>query len=312
MTTKTKTGPGQTAAAQAPALTIERVFNATPETLWAYWTDPKKYAKWFNPAPMDLVIHEFDVKVGGRIRFDMPQPDGNANPQEGVFHVLDPPREIVSGSPDQSFLIRVQFVRMSGDLTRMVVHVTGVPAPYHQGATQGWNMGFDKLERLLGRGPALPRTDAPEKNQGFTIERTFKAPPERVWRLWTTKEGMASWWAPAAKRMGYDLRVLKLDVRPGGEYAIEMRDDKVTLVNHGTYKSVEPNRRLTQVWNFDIFLAPGEKPYDVAISVELEPVGQGTKMTFRQGPLASFEYSEGSRQGVLANLEQMAAVLEKA
>src|SRR5437867_6192776 len=89
---ETTRGSERTTAEAAKALTIERVFDASPETLWAHWTDPKKYAKWFNPAPLDLVIHEFDVRVGGRVRFDMPQPDGNKNPQEGVFHVLHPYR----------------------------------------------------------------------------------------------------------------------------------------------------------------------------------------------------------------------------
>src|SRR5437870_2563259 len=61
-------------------LVITRVFDATPEVLWSHWTDPAKFAKWFNPAPgLDLVVHEYDVRPGGRVRFDMPQPDGNRN-----------------------------------------------------------------------------------------------------------------------------------------------------------------------------------------------------------------------------------------
>lgn len=304
--TNTTTKP---AATTAPALHVERIFNATPERLWSYWTDPKKYAKWFNPAPIDLVVHEFDVRVGGRIRFDMPQPDGSPNPQEGVFHRLDPYNEIQSGAPDRSFLITVTFQPLTAKMTRMGVTVTGVPPEYHAMATQGWNAGFDHLERELGGGSALPKVSG--RNEGFTIERTFKAPPEKVWRLWTTKEGIESWWGPAAKDMGFDLKVLKLDVRPGGEYAIQMKDAKVALVNHGHYKAVEPNRRLAQVWEFDIFLAPGEKPYDVAITIDLEPAaGGGTRMTFRQGPLSTLEHTEGSRQGVMANLAKMQKVLD--
>src|SRR2546423_121835 len=95
--------------ASAPMLTVELVFNATPQKLWSYWTDPAKYAKWLNPGPLDLVIHEWDVRVGGKVRFDMPQPDGNRNPQEGMFHTLTPYTELVSGSPDKSFLITVRF-----------------------------------------------------------------------------------------------------------------------------------------------------------------------------------------------------------
>jgi uncharacterized protein YndB with AHSA1/START domain len=76
---------------QGRTLRVERVFDCTIDEMWAAWTDPKVYAKWLNPAPtMDLVIHEFDVRPGGRIRFDMPQPDGDPNPQEGVFHSLTP------------------------------------------------------------------------------------------------------------------------------------------------------------------------------------------------------------------------------
>ena len=139
------------AQSKPQTLRLERTFDATPQQLWAAWTDPQQYAKWFNPAPgIDLVIHEFEVRPGGRIRFDMPQPDGNKNPQEGVFHALHPYTEITTGAPDKSFLLKVTF-HPAGARTRMVVDVTGVPPEYHAMATQGWNAGFDKLERLLKR-----------------------------------------------------------------------------------------------------------------------------------------------------------------
>ena len=77
---KPPTPSAATASTQKPSgaptpLVFERTFDATPERLWTFWTDPKKYAKWLNPAGMDLVIHEFDIRVGGKVRFDMPQPD---------------------------------------------------------------------------------------------------------------------------------------------------------------------------------------------------------------------------------------------
>jgi uncharacterized protein YndB with AHSA1/START domain len=293
----TKTKPMQEKPA-ATTLVIERVFNATPEKLWSYWTDPIKYAKWFNPSPADLVIHEFDVRVGGKIRFDMPQPDGNKNPQSGVFHKLDPYKEIVSGEPDQSFLLTVKFQPV-GTKTRVRIEVIGVPAEYHAMATKGWGAGLDKLEKRLA-----------EKPQGFTIERTFKAPAEKVWKMWTTKEGLQKWWALSARDMGYEFTVRKIDVRVGGSYDFEMKDAKQTLHNHGTYNEVVPNKRLGMVWNFDIFLQPSEKPYDVPITIVLEPVSGGTKMTFTQGPLASPEHTEGSRQGVVANFEKLAKALQ--
>ena len=49
----------------APLLTIERVFKATPEKLWRYWTDPELYARWFNPAPrVDLGVRKTAARPG--------------------------------------------------------------------------------------------------------------------------------------------------------------------------------------------------------------------------------------------------------
>jgi uncharacterized protein YndB with AHSA1/START domain len=297
MTTKTQT--------HTPILKLDRVFDATPERLWSYWTDPRKYAKWFNPAPIDLVIHEYDVRVGGKVRFDMPQPDGNKNPQEGVFHEIVPNRRLVSGSPDRSFLVTVSFEPVDASRTRLTVEVQGVPPDWHAMATTGWNVGFDKLEGELGAERGV--------DTGFTILRAFNAPPEKVWKMWTTREGLMKWWAVAAKEMGYEFTVQRIDVRPGGTFAFGMKGNGHDLVNGGTYRVVDPPRRLAWTWHYDIFLAPGEKGYDVPIEVTLTPTPMGgTQMVFKEGPLAKREFTEGSRQGVLSNLQKLAEALEAA
>lgn len=137
---------------QTKRLKLERTFTAAPKELYNAWVDPEIYAKWLNPAPgMDLVIHDWDARVGGKVSFDMPQPDGNRNPQTGVFHELQPYDRIVTGNPDKSFLIEVDFIPQDGTTT-MRVTVTGLPSEWHEPATQGWNAGFDKLEKVLSKG----------------------------------------------------------------------------------------------------------------------------------------------------------------
>ena len=134
---------------QNKKIILSHTFNATPRELWEAWTDPNQFSKWFNPTPgYDLIIHEYDVRIGGRVKFDMPQPNGDLNTQNGMFHVLDPYKEIVSGSPDKTFLIRTLFEKI-GKKTKMTVEVTGIPPEYHAGAIQGWNAGFMKLEEVL-------------------------------------------------------------------------------------------------------------------------------------------------------------------
>lgn len=287
----------------APVLRLERTFDATPERLWSYWTDPKKYAKWFNPAPLDLIIHEFDVRPGGKIRFDMPQPDGNKNPQEGVFHELVPNKLLVSGAPDKSFLLTVRFEPVDAQRTKTIVEVQGVPAAWHALATNGWGAGFDKLESELGAEVGV--------DTGFTIMRAFNAPPEKVWKMWTTKEGLMKWWAVSAKEMGFGFSVEHIDVGQGGTFAFGMKNEEHDLVNSGTYRVVDAPHHLAWTWHFDIYLQPGEMPYDVPIEVRLVPTPfGGTQMVFKQGLLRARGHTEGSRQGVLKNFDALAKALE--
>src|SRR5215211_3244957 len=50
------------------------------------------------------------------------------------------------------------------------------------------------------------------------IQRTYAAPAERVWELWTTRAGIQQWWAPD----GFTVRVDELDLRTGGDLVYTM------------------------------------------------------------------------------------------
>src|SRR5450755_898466 len=109
----------------------------------------------------------------------------------------------------------------------------------------------------------------------LTIERTYKACIEDVWSLWTTKQGIESWWGPA----GFSTKVLKLDLRAGGELRYTMTATApaqvefmakagMSLTNEGriTYTEVVNQRRLGYMHLADFI--PGVEPYDVATLVE--------------------------------------------
>ena len=61
------------------------------------------------------------------------------------------------------------------------------------------------------------RRTVPASKQ-IRIERTFQASPEDVWEMWTTREGIESWWGPE----GFWVEVRTLELRPGGrlDYAM--------------------------------------------------------------------------------------------
>jgi uncharacterized protein YndB with AHSA1/START domain len=111
----------------------------------------------------------------------------------------------------------------------------------------------------------------PGARRTVTLERTFDASIEEVWDLWTTKEGIESWWGPE----GFVVKVLKLDLRPGGELRYTMTavgaDQIEFMKNAGmplvsetriTYTEVDPPRRLAYTTLADFI--PGVEPYDAA------------------------------------------------
>jgi len=51
------------------------------------------------------------------------------------------------------------------------------------------------------------------------IERVFNAPMDVVWKLWTSAEGIASWFGPR----GFSVEVDTLELEPGGAFIYTMR-----------------------------------------------------------------------------------------
>jgi hypothetical protein len=63
--------------------------------------------------------------------------------------------------------------------------------------------------------PATPSAAPPKR---ITLERVYRADVQDVWDLWTTKDGIESWWGPG----GFVVTVRKLDLRAGGELLYAM------------------------------------------------------------------------------------------
>ena len=57
-------------------IVLSRVFDAPRELVFRVWTEKDHFAKWFGPRGFTTTIREADMRVGGRLRFDMRAPDG--------------------------------------------------------------------------------------------------------------------------------------------------------------------------------------------------------------------------------------------
>jgi len=149
--------------------------------------------------------------------------------------------------------------------------------------------------------------------QSIKIQRTFRSSLEEIWGLWTTKEGIESWWGPE----GFSTEVRRLEVRPGGrfEYAMTATDPAqinalramglpLTSVAKGSYLEVLPRRRLAYRTLVDFI--PGVDPYAVATIVELHPVTRGVKLVLTQDAMHDKRWTEMSRAGFESQLKKLA------
>ncbi|HXM07775.1 MAG TPA: SRPBCC domain-containing protein [Candidatus Acidoferrum sp.] len=75
----------------------------------------------------------------------------------------------------------------------------------------------------------------------FTLTRTFDAPCDVVFRVFTQPEYVAEWWGCE----GSTTVVHTLDVRTGGTYHIDLRlPDGTVYSSRGSYSDVSPCKRM--------------------------------------------------------------------
>jgi uncharacterized protein YndB with AHSA1/START domain len=112
----------------------------------------------------------------------------------------------------------------------------------------------------------------------LTLTRIIDGPAEAVFRAWTDPVVLARWWGPG----DFNTPEAELDVRPGGGYRIAMRspDGATTLRIAGTYREVDPPRRLVFTWRWE---EGGPDDAESLVIVELHPQGARTELVLTHG-----------------------------
>jgi len=158
------------------------------------------------------------------------------------------------------------------------------------------------------------KSSAPRRR--IAIERIYDATVEEVWGLWTTAEGIESWWGPG----GFEVKVRSLDLRVGGElrYAMTaiapeqvafMKKAGMALTTEArvTYTAVEPRRRLAYSHLADFI--PGVEPYEVLHVVELHPLAGKVRMVLTIDAMHDDEWTKRAVTGWEEELGKLAKVL---
>jgi uncharacterized protein YndB with AHSA1/START domain len=113
----------------------------------------------------------------------------------------------------------------------------------------------------------------------------FNAAIEDVWELWTTKDGIESWWGPE----GFRVEVRKLDLRPGGELDYTMiatAPDQIEFLKRaGMPVSNQHRLSYTDIVPMDLLafdhvvdFVPNVEPYETTTTVAFDSGPQGVHM----------------------------------
>ena len=152
----------------------------------------------------------------------------------------------------------------------------------------------------------------------ITLERRFTATLAEVWALWTTAEGIESWWGPE----GFTLRVDALELRPAGVLLYTMTataPPQIAFMNqHGmplatqsrvTYAEVVPCTRLRYLHLVDF--VPEVTACDVGTLVELAAEGDRVRMQLTLDPMHNAEWTQRAGMGWESEVGKLEALLAR-
>ena len=150
------------------------------------------------------------------------------------------------------------------------------------------------------------------------IERIYPAPANEVWELWTTSQGIESWWAPD----GFKVEVRKLDLRPGGEliYAMTATGPEqvefmksagmpLTTESRKTFTELIPPKRIAYTSLADF--VPGVEPYEFLTVVDLNPSGDSVRVVMTVDPMHDEVWTQRLVMGRENELDNLAKVIDR-
>ena len=135
---------------------IERTFAASAEEVFDAWTSPEVMRRWFHPGPDWATPEaEVDLRVGGRVRVVMRQPDGTEGAAQGEYTLIDRPRRLVmtwtfDDEPSNEQLIELSFTESEGSTTVLLVNSRISTDERRESQNWGWNGCLEQLERAIG------------------------------------------------------------------------------------------------------------------------------------------------------------------
>ncbi len=227
------------AAHGANEIHITRVYEAPVALVWDAWTDLDQVAQWWGPRGFTITTHHKDLRVGGTWQYTMHGPDGKDWPNFTRYHEVVPRAKLVydhgATAEDAAPLFRVtaEFRDLGSGRTELRMCMTLATAEAAQQtrvfikAANG-NSTWDRLAEYLEKQAS--------QHEIFVINRSFDAPLETMYDLWTKPEHFAKWLPPT----GFTMEFRRADIRSGGDAFYAMTNGQFTMYGRVEYLKVQP------------------------------------------------------------------------
>jgi uncharacterized protein YndB with AHSA1/START domain len=135
---------------------LEREIAAPPDAAFEAFTRRETLSRWFAPADdFGCVVHELDVRPGGRYRIEMRDPAGPVHVVSGTYETVERPRLLVftwawegrAGDGVSRVTVRLE---PGGRGTRLTLVHELLPTPETREAhAKGWIGCLGRLERVF-------------------------------------------------------------------------------------------------------------------------------------------------------------------
>jgi uncharacterized protein YndB with AHSA1/START domain len=304
---------------------ITRVYDAPVKTVWDAWTDPKQAAQWWGPRGFTITTHSKELKVGGHWSYTMHGPDGVDYPNTTKYLEVEKHKKLVydhGASDDRPPMFRVQvlFSDVEGK-TKMDMTMI-LPTPEAAQNTRkfvkkaGGDATWDRLGEYLakeGTGKEL-----------FVINRSFDAPIDVMFEMWTNPRHFSQWLPPT----GFNMEFLRSDIKQGGSAFFVMTAGSMKMYARASYLKIEKpgcivytqqfcdekeqisRHPMAPVWPETLLTTvklSEEGPERTRVTVTMEPHGATT-----QAELAAFiKEKAGMTQGWTGSFDKLEELVQR-
>ncbi len=273
-------------------ISATRVFDAPRDLVWKMWTDRNHIINWWGPNGFTNTIHEMDVRPGGVWSFVMHGPDGRDYQNKFIYvDVVKPERLVYDHVSGPLFRATVTFTSR-GEKTEVDVRMLFDTAQLRDkvakeyGAVEGLHQNLARLDTELSSGRSTAGRE-------FVISRTFDAPRDLMWKVWTEPERLARWFGPKGVKIVHS----KNDLRPGGVYHYGMENpDGSRYWGRWLYREIVKPERIVFVISFSdenrgVTRHPMAPVWPLVwlSTVTFEPKGDKTTVTIHWSPLNATE-----------------------